>query len=324
MPTPSLTCARAGYYLSANDTVPGTPERPLSSLGFRGYLAYWSSVVLRTLALAFDETDPDFSQLLLAPPPSASTPVKGATVSPAVVAAARARQVHECTRIRRALLGLPALSDTFRPLSGGDAEEEEIQRRKIIRVAKGFAGVTPRGLATPSRSERRATRAGNRAGSQGSPSDAQAPGPVKTESSVGPPDDLGAGRTREGRRAQGSAPAPDAHAKHPALAIAIAPGASISLATTLGALSAATRLRVDDVAFALAECGLLRWRVPPAVVQERGVYRAHPSGDAARATKGTAELPVEAALLITRDAVRKAIQAKNVKRPVLDDIYVLV
>ena len=298
--------------------MPGTPERPLSSLGFRGYLAYWSSVVLRTLALAFDEMEPSISQLLLAPPPSASTPVKGAPVSPAVAAAARARQVHECTRIRRALLGLPALPDTFRPLSGGDAEQEEIQRRKIIRVAKGFAGVTPRGLATPSRSERRATRAGNRAGSQGSPVE-EAPSPVKIEPGAASTSGSN-GRTR----GQASAPAPDAASKHPALAIAIAPGASISLATTLGALSAATRLRVDDVAFALAECGLLRWLVPPAVLQERGVYRAAKGTDAAGQAKAASELPAEAALLITRDAVREAIRAKNVKRPVLDDIYVLV
>ncbi|PWZ03209.1 acyl-CoA N-acyltransferase, partial [Testicularia cyperi] len=37
------------YFLSARQGMLGTPERPLSDLGHRGYLAFWSSVVLRAL-----------------------------------------------------------------------------------------------------------------------------------------------------------------------------------------------------------------------------------------------------------------------------------
>lgn len=41
------------YYLSRAADVAGTPERPLSALGLRGYVAYWTSAVLRTLQHAY-------------------------------------------------------------------------------------------------------------------------------------------------------------------------------------------------------------------------------------------------------------------------------
>lgn len=45
------------YVLSRRDQVAGTPERPLSALGLKGYIAYWTAAVLRMLQRAFDEDE---------------------------------------------------------------------------------------------------------------------------------------------------------------------------------------------------------------------------------------------------------------------------
>ncbi|WFD41562.1 histone acetyltransferase [Malassezia psittaci] len=42
------------YYLSRGKEIAGTPERPLSALGLRGYVAFWTTRVLRTLEYAYD------------------------------------------------------------------------------------------------------------------------------------------------------------------------------------------------------------------------------------------------------------------------------
>lgn len=41
------------YYLSRSALVPGTPERPLSELGLKGYMAFWSAQLIRTLLAAY-------------------------------------------------------------------------------------------------------------------------------------------------------------------------------------------------------------------------------------------------------------------------------
>ena len=54
-PSPALTHAKLtqGYYLTKHPSTryasgsPGTPERPLSDLGLKGYTEYWISTVLR-------------------------------------------------------------------------------------------------------------------------------------------------------------------------------------------------------------------------------------------------------------------------------------
>ena len=46
------------YYLSRSAAVAGTPERPLSALGLRGYVAFWTAQVVRTLQLAYTPTAP--------------------------------------------------------------------------------------------------------------------------------------------------------------------------------------------------------------------------------------------------------------------------
>lgn len=42
------------YYLSRSAAVAGTPERPLSELGLKGYMAFWSAQLVRTLQAAWE------------------------------------------------------------------------------------------------------------------------------------------------------------------------------------------------------------------------------------------------------------------------------
>lgn len=46
------------YYLTRSLTSPGTPERPLSDLGLKGYLAYWIAVVLRVCHSLLADAEP--------------------------------------------------------------------------------------------------------------------------------------------------------------------------------------------------------------------------------------------------------------------------
>lgn len=46
------------YYLTRSLPSPGAPERPLSDLGFKGYLAYWIAVVLRVCRSSLADAEP--------------------------------------------------------------------------------------------------------------------------------------------------------------------------------------------------------------------------------------------------------------------------
>jgi hypothetical protein len=43
-------CPLTGYRLTLHSRTPGTPERPLSDLGLKGYLSYWTSLLLSVLS----------------------------------------------------------------------------------------------------------------------------------------------------------------------------------------------------------------------------------------------------------------------------------
>jgi len=45
-----------GYQLSAREGKIGTPERPLSDLGYRGYLSLWQSFVIKHLPRLMGQT----------------------------------------------------------------------------------------------------------------------------------------------------------------------------------------------------------------------------------------------------------------------------
>ncbi|WFD24489.1 histone acetyltransferase [Malassezia equina] len=62
------------YYLSRSAAVAGTPERPLSELGLKGYMAFWSAQLVRTLQAAW-EPGGDAIRAVLAGDAAAVAPV---------------------------------------------------------------------------------------------------------------------------------------------------------------------------------------------------------------------------------------------------------
>ncbi|CAO1624574.1 unnamed protein product [Sympodiomycopsis kandeliae] len=373
------------YYLSARTATFGTPERPLSELGFKGYVSYWSAVVLRALALAFNEDDPEVASRLLpqaGPLPAKPTP----TVS--------RFQKKAAVRIRAMLLGVRDPTEVASQNGSIDginenqlSHEERQELRRLRRSALGWAGELPPALAaklasfgsSPSKAGANAKKedeegvpaaapasetsqhapiqislvkqededsdsvekedkpvASNAPGSS-PPADATSSTPPSgTPLRVGPdraarhltPVSTHSANPLTGVTPRGSKPTTETD---PSVAVtnkvqALAPLANsqqshaidltnplgsdkFALATTLDRISRATDLRPEDAAFALSECGLLKWRVnkcPESVPLSNDVSGQGPY------------------LVITREAVKTAILARKIKRPVLDLQYVFM
>lgn len=77
----------SGYRLTRDAPTPGTPERPLSDLGLKGYLSFWTSLVVRVL------------QDKVADLPTAPAPPPLSTSTSSLV---QASAVHEASTQRRA------------------------------------------------------------------------------------------------------------------------------------------------------------------------------------------------------------------------------
>ncbi|PWN20721.1 acyl-CoA N-acyltransferase [Microstroma glucosiphilum] len=348
------------YYLSAKAAIVGTPERPLSELGFKGYVSFWSAVVLRALALAFNEEDGSVNSKLLAN--AAASPTKAAAaasspsanLSPMVSKAQQRAVVH----VRSILLGL---SDGPRPdLIGTDllnakdsdlTEEERVELKKAKRANLGFGKDLPPALASKflaafgSPPKRGAAARG--VDGQGEGENEAGEGEANKEQSkegLPAPPPL---RTGPDRRARHSTPSLAKTANvadappHPALQLDKPSSSPFALCTTLERIAQATNLRVEDTAFALSELGLLKMRLAkvPKGVYEGGdekpegaevaegssTMNAGVGGEAAGASStastSTGPGPV---ILITQEAVKEAVLRRKIKRPVLDTSYVFV
>lgn len=368
------------YHLSAKSAVAGTPERPLSELGFKGYVSYWAAVVLRTLALAFHEDDTEAASRLLpqaattaTPTGSTSTsPTKAAAAASATAAASRA-QKRAGSRIRSILLGAATTASNASHQEAVRAEgladqlessedltpEELADLRRVRRSLLGFAGEVPPALAaklatkTPSNDSRPRKAEGSHLSeppSEGQDTAASASASLSSQaagSAVGTATEepTVVGRQKLDRAARHLTPSNGVNAAVRPLSDgtsqvkAVRPDAQAikdtldehgrpqALCTTLQRISTACNLRVDDCAFALSECGLLRWRMDSKPSAGNGLLLGADTVSSTDATEaatplGTAAL--EPAILITREAVRNAILERNIKRPVLDTQYVFV
>ncbi|KAL9932731.1 hypothetical protein V8E36_008430 [Tilletia maclaganii] len=293
------------YYISAlSGGNIGTPERPLSDLGLKGFLSYWTSVLLRTLALAF-LTSHDSEE-----PPVLLLATTSLTLEPQEV------RMNAALRIRRLLLGFPAARVNDRPrkehLSIFDEHgrakpreqwtEQELAEYKMLRRApRGWAGE----IMTRKQTKRRKL-------------DDSSP-------------------TAEGSQPTAAAEATPIAYEHPLLDPAARP---TSFLTTLERLSIACNVRIEDLRFAMQEIGLLNWRVredecePLVIPIGKGAAEVEytkaggltssgeqVAGDGAMRKKSAgAETGV---VLLTKDVVWRKIGERKLKKPVLDEAYIL-
>lgn len=313
------------YHLSLTSGIAGTPERPLSELGFKGYLSYWSAVVLRTLALALDDDDADIAARLL-PLPVAATGGSGSSPSKkSAMEAAAASNSQEASKTSK--------------------EQQKAAAR--IRAALLF-GTSPLESKEAGPSKAISSSSQPSLSSQGDAASSPATGDDREQDQQASPGEEASASTSSTTRVKLDRAARHLLPHHPSdkpattsiaatatsssSAIASIPRDVPCLATTLERLSIAANLRVEDTAFALAECGLLKMRMKglPEMIDGEGNQPliADAAAEAATATMGEGDVMgsgkavAQMVILVTRDAVRKAMRDRGVKRPVLEMQYV--
>ncbi|GAA5885403.1 hypothetical protein JCM3774_000142, partial [Rhodotorula dairenensis] len=203
------------YELSRRfSATPGTPERPLSELGQRGYLAVWISVLVRYFRAVFAlrGRPPLIDEVMSAPVRQSMSPLRKS--------AAEGRGQDEAER------------------------ERERERKKRLRRSKGWDGELPSGASVL----------------------ATSPAKAFTLRPLPPMDPSTA--VDDATTTAGSGPG--------GASVDIVDGEEVfSFATGLDELALAVNMRPDDVAYALVESGLARWRS-----SDVGEGHAGPEGEA--------------------------------------------
>lgn len=304
----------SGYYLSSLTQIPGTPERPLSDLGLKGYLSFWSSVVLRTLALAFNDTEA----------PVISLPYIGNKLQSPSAPASIQRMKLASLRVRKILLGLPLNENEsginrIRSLDSSnddgtmDGVEDPKEKEKRKRSSLGWAGEIRR----PSNSSSITLESGPSPIGNGSGSNLDTPEGSSTE-----------GRRTlrlrldKGKEKASSLTPPPASPRntHPLLLnLDHQNSNSFELRTSLERIAEAANLRMEDCALALNECGLLSWRVGSSDQEPNGNGNGSSGGN----SNGKGSGNVDISLMISLEKVREELQRRGVKRQMLDENYVL-
>lgn len=311
------------YYLSATKGMLGTPERPLSDLGLKGYLSFWTAVLLRALAGCFDGPlrGGGGSGVRQRRPSSAARQAEGAgEVGKTGVSGTKAkaedalRKWHILTQ-RCKLLGVSIESISHQ---AGFAELQQLaaeadapdalvstgssagSHKRKLRL-KGWAGSVP---TRPLRQAHHAQRGGQN----------------------GEADGEGAASRRSSRAATNGS------VVHPALDISTLANendeAACTMAVTVESLSRLTHLRADDIVLVLTEAGLVDAPGTPFLSTTDDAVTQNSVGgmsDADQTKVANGKVRSNSlALVLTRDAIREAMIRFNVRPAVLDESYALI
>ncbi|SJX61282.1 related to histone acetyltransferase [Sporisorium reilianum f. sp. reilianum] len=306
------------YYLSAAQGMLGTPERPLSDLGLKGYLSFWTAVLLRALVGCFDgplrvASSSTAKQRRLS---SAAKPTDtaagesldtGAAATKATADAAR-RKWHMLTQ-RCKLLGVSIKSISHQ------AGFAELQQLAAEANAPDAALASTPGAAG---SHKRKLRLKGWAGSV--PSRTPRQHAQHAQRSNGATDDEATAARRSSRVA-----ANGSEAVHPALDISTLEETACTMAVSVESLSRLTHLRADDIVLALTEAGLVDAPSTPFLpATDDAVTQNAAATDEQAKPNGNPRPAPSLALVLTRDALRDAIARFNVRPAVLDESYVLI
>ncbi|TKY84922.1 hypothetical protein EX895_006002 [Sporisorium graminicola] len=330
------------YYLSAAQGMLGTPERPLSDLGLKGYLSFWTAVLLRALVGCFDgplriasgsSSTPARQRRLSSAAAAGDVSDAGAATDNRVKAEDALRKWHILT-LRCKLLGLSLESISHQV---GFAELQ----RLAAEVAE--ASDTHASTGSSAGSHKRKLRLKGWAGSAPTRTARPPPPPPPPHAQPGngalaatKVDSEGAAARRSSRVAANGSD-PELVAVHPALDISALGDreAPCTMAVTVEALSRLTHLRTDDIVLALSEAGLVDAPGTPflptadeAVTQSGVAGATAATGDGGggqlKQTNGIGRSGSGLALVLTRDAVREAVRKFNVRPAVLDESYALI
>ncbi|SNX82590.1 related to histone acetyltransferase [Melanopsichium pennsylvanicum] len=308
------------YYLSGKGGMLGTPERPLSDLGFKGYLSFWTAVLMRVLIESFDGP--------LRKPKTgnarhrrASSAVKPDAIGNVEEADLRAKAQDALRRWRILNARCKLLNISLERISH-QSGFSELQR--LASEAESSEAPT----SSSSTTAKRKLRLKGWAGSAPSRSPWQQLGsaPVGNESTT----------RRSSRVALNVADIAEENkhqaAIHPALDIAkLQDDAEITMAVPLESLSRLTCLRLDDIVLALTEAGLVDGATNPHLpVSDEAIPQNSPhacngtdQGKERKSATAKSANP-NLALVLTRQAIREIITRFNIRPPVLDESFALI
>lgn len=316
------------YYLSARAGYLGTPERPLSDLGLRGYRSFWVKALLLMLGHAFNLSC--LRDVMY--PKTQFAPNTGGSLSSAARAASHAALADwriEVARVRALLAGQPAPLYLGKVPENQMSESERLILQRQRRALKGWAGeavpmassgATVAPTASPAASGTDGDAANPSATAKRRHSTASGPaasaGKRRRNASLTPSAEVAPEETPDRTNPEDIQVGRDLPSSFmSSVDITVEPPPLMTLETTVERLARASNLRPEDACVALAHSNLLLSRLDPAELSSM-------KNDTPSSVVG--QEPKAAAIFLSSQKVEEALSDKRVKKPLMELKYVLI